>query len=380
MKTVLKYLALGAVVSLLGAAFYLKVYTPKTTYKIISPTQGDLKVSITGIGNVSAEDIYSITAQSGGQIVNIFTDSGKWVKKGDLLILMDGVDLPDQLEIAHATLQKSQFELVASRNELKSQLTQKELLRKTYERYSKLNEQGYAAQSEYDKALADLQSIEANILVSKSHINSSKVQILLSKKSKHAIKTKIDNLKVYAPVDGYVISKEAQLAQNVLPTTPILKIVDAKTLWIEAKIDERISANIKIGQESDIVLSSQPKKIYKGIVKKIAPMSDLVTLEKEIDIAFVSIPEPFFINEQAEVSIHTREFQNILKIPLNVLVQNDGNIGVWVAKNSHAHFQVVQKIAQDDNFMAILNLDINTQIIVPDATKKSLKEGMKIHL
>ena len=40
--------------------FYNKVYVPKTTYKTISPEVGSLNVEIFGIGNVGAQNIYSI--------------------------------------------------------------------------------------------------------------------------------------------------------------------------------------------------------------------------------------------------------------------------------------------------------------------------------
>ena len=379
MKTILKYLLILTGASLLAGLFYFKVYIPKTSYKVLSPKKGNLEISIHGIGNVNAQNIYNITTQSGGKILHIYTEEAEWVKKGDLLIEMDGVDLPDQKEIAKATLKKAEYELIASKSELQNQKIQKELSKKTYNRYTKLNEQGYAAQSEYDKAYADLQSINSLILVSKSHINSAKAQILLSQKSIKAINTKINNLKVYAPVDGYVITKDAEVTQNVLPTHVILKIVDASTLWVETKVDERVSGKVKIGQVANIILSSQPNRVYKGIVKRILPVSDMVTLEREVDVAFVNIPKPFYINEQAEIEIYTQNLKNILKIPMKVIVQNSGKIGVWILKDQHANFKEIKKIAQNTDFIAISNLNEKSLIIVPDSTKKPLSDGVRVY-
>ena len=380
MNTLLKYLLTAVIVLLLGGLFYKNVYIPKTTYTTVSPIKGKIDVYVRGIGNVDAEDIYTITAQSGGKILNILTDEGKWVKKGDLLIVMDGVDLPDQLEIAKASYTRAQYELQASQNELKNQLAQKELIQKTYDRYKKLHEKGFVSQSEYDKALSDLQSIEATLLVSESHINSAKAQLLLSQKNIDAIKTKLQYLKVYAPVDGYVISKTAQIAQNVLPTTPILKIVDPKTLWAKSMVDERVSSNVKVGQSATIKLSSHKNETFEGIVKKISPVIDAVTLEKEIDVAFVKIPIPFYIDEQVEVNIATQTYNNVLKLPLQAIDQQNGKIGVWVLKDMHVSFVFVEKIAQSDDEIAISNLEEHMKIVIPDPKKKPLKEGMKINL
>ena len=380
MKTWIKYLIALIVIALLAVLFYKKVYIPKTTYQTLTPSLGSLHVSITGIGNVNAKDIYTITAQTGGKILKIDTDIGMWVKKGELLVEMDGVDLPQQLEIAEANLKKADFEITASIAELQNQKAQKSLIQITYQRYERLKIQGYTSQSEYDKAKTDLEGIDAAIDATVSRIDATKASSVIAQKSIDAIKTKIDRLKVYSPIDGFVISKDAQIAQSVLPSTPIVKIVDPKTLWVEAKIDERISSAIKVAQSATITLRSQPNKSYKAVVKRVNSMSDAVTLEREIDVGFMNTPKPFYINEQAEVSIHIKTYTNVVKIPSKVVVQNGGKLGVWIVENSHAKFIFIDKIAQDDNEVAIKNLDKNSKILVPSANKKPLKDGMKIHL
>lgn len=380
MKTALKYSIALAVIAIFAGVFYIKVYIPKSTFTIIQPTLGELQVRVRGIGNVSALNIYSITAQTGGKILEISTDDGKWVKKDDLLIVMDGVDLPQQLEVAKANLKKSQFEEMALQSELENQKAQKELLQITYNRYARLKEQGFASASEYDKANTELKSIDASIQATASRIDSAKAALVVASKNIDALSVKSDRLNVYAPVDGYVVSKEAEVAQNVLPSTTILKIVDPTTLWVETKVDERISAQIELNQKASITLRSQPDKIYEGVVKRIAATSDNVTLEREIYIAFENIPQPFYINEQAEVNINVKTYTNIRKVPLKVLVEKNGKIGIWVAKDNHAHFLVIEKIAQNESEVAISNIDENTQVMLPEAAKKPLSENMKINL
>lgn len=380
MKSWIKYIIIVVLLLAGGALFFKKVYIPKTTFETITPTTGDLSVSVRGIGNVSAKDIYNITAQSGGKVLSITVDEGDWVKKGDLLVSMDGVDLNAQLAGAEASLEKAKFDIVASRDELKNQKSQKALLQKTYDRYEKLNKQGYAAQSEYDKAQSDLQGIEMQMAASLSRINAAKAESRRAQKSIEALQSRVERLKVYAPVNGYVISKDVEVAQNVLPTTSILKIVDPKTLWVVTKIDERVCAEVHKGQKAQIRLHSQPDKVFKGSVKRIDAMSDAVTLEREIDVAFEKIPEPFYINEQAEVSIETKRYEDVLKIPLDVVVQNAGSWGVWTVKEKRAHFLELKERLQNSSEMSAENLSKALQIIVPNPKKKPLTEGMKIHL
>ena len=380
MKPAIKYLLSALLVLGLGTLFYNKVYIPKTTFKTLSPTRGNLNVTVQGIGNVSAKESYAITAQTGGKIIALHTDIGQWVKKGDLLVEMDGVDLPAQLAITKANLNKANADTNAARSDLMSQKAQKKLLQITYDRYAKLQKQKFASQSEYDKAKADLESIDAGIRASKAHINAAKAAAVVASKNIDALKVKIDRLKIYAPVDGYVTAKNAQIAQNVLPTTAIFTMVDSRTLWVVAKIDERVSSSIKLGQSVKIHLRSQDNKIYEGVVARINPVSDSVTLEREIDIVFKEIPKPFYINEQAQVEIEVEMHKDIVKIPAKLLVQNSGKFGVWIAKDAHAHFVACDIIAKNSHEVGVKNLPLTAQIIVPNSHKKPLKEGMSIHL
>ncbi len=379
MKTVIKYLVALVVIAILAIAVYFKVYVPKHTFKIIQPTSGRLQVSVKGIGNVDALSIYPITAQTGGEILKILTDEGKWVKKGELLVVMDGVDLPRQLEIAKANFSKAGYEVQALRSELKNQKAQRALLQATYNRYEKLNKQGFITQAEYDKALTDLQGIQAMIAATTSRINSAQSAVVVASKNIEVIQEKIARLKVYAPVAGYVIAKEAEVAQYVQPSTPILQIVDPKTLWVEVRIDERISAQVKPLQKATIILRSQPGKHYQGVVKRIDAMTDAVTLERKFYVAFETIPTPFFINEQAQVIIDVKQYENVTKIPFAVVVQKEGRTGIWVVQGEHAHFTAIDKIAKNETEMAIEKVDKNSLIIVPDRRKKSLSEGMRVY-
>jgi len=379
MNKIMKFF-LGVIITfIIGILFYNKIYIPKTTYETISPTNGNIDVEVFGIGNVGAKNIYSINAQIGAKILKLFTDEGEWVKKGDLLAILDSVELPQLLQEAKISVKKAESELIASQKELDSLYAQKVLAKLTYDRYYKLKKQSFASQSEYDKAKADLDGIDATITATASQIDSAKAAVVIASKNIDVIQAKMDRLKVYAPVDGYVTAKEAEVTQNVLPSTPILKIVDPKTLWVETKVDERISSQIKPMQKATIILRSQPNTKYRGIVKRVAAMSDAVTLEREIDVAFETIPKPFYINEQAEIQIDVKTYSDVLKIPLNVIVQQKGKLGIWIAKDKHAHYLNIEKIAQNDSEIAIANIDKNTQIIVPDSHKKPLSDGMKIH-
>jgi len=378
MKIVKKYIIILAAVLVMGGVFYNKVYIPKTTYEIISPTSGELLVEIFGIGDLGAKNIYTINAQTGGKILNIYTDEGEWVKKGDLLVSIDSVDMPELLEEAKISVKKASSELVASKKELESLKAQINLALVTFKRYEKLKKQSFASQSEYDKAKADLDVVDAQIKATKARIKSANIEIERSKKNVEAIKVKLSRFNIYAPTDGYVIAKDAEVAQSVTPSQTILKIVDPKTVWVKTYVDEKISGEIRVGQDATITLRSQRDKKYKGIVKRIVAQTDPITQEKEIDVAFENLPIPFYINEQAEVLIATKRFSNIVKISSKFLVSKNGSLGMWVKKDSKAHFKKLDITARGEDELSASNLNINDEIIVVSSKKKPLYEDASI--
>jgi len=381
MNTMVKYIIILIMMAVGAFVFYNKVYIVKTTYETLSPKRGDLDIKVFGIGNVDAKDIYSINAQTGGKIVSILTDEGQWVKKDDLLVTIDPVDMPELLQEMRINVKKAKSELNALKKESESLKVQKALAQITFIRYESLLKQSFVSQSEYDKTKADLDAINAQLDATMTRIESSKIEVERTQKNADSLKTKLSRFKIYAPVDGYVISKEAQVAQSVASSTTILKIVDPKTVWIRAYIDEKISGDVKVGQKAGITLRSQSDKLFEGHVKRIVAQSDAITQEREINIGFDNLPIPFYINEQARVFVNVKTINNTIKVPLITLKNQNEKEGVWVLKDAKAYFKTLEIGAKSDNEAAIVN-GINTDdiILIPNSSKKPLSEGMRIHL
>lgn len=379
MSKIVKYLIIFSLIATAGFTFYNKVYIPKSTYSTISPTVGSLDVEVFGIGNVGAKNIYTINAQMGGKILSILSDEGLWVKKGDLLVTMDSVDIPELLESAKISVKKANSELVVAQKDFKRLKTQRNLALVTYKRFAKLKKKAFISQSEYDKVKAELDGTNAQVDSAKAHINSAKIEITRAKKGVESLRVKLSRYKIYAPVNGYVISKDAEVAQSIAPSQSILKIVDTKTVWIKAYVDEKISGDVKAGQKANIILRSQSDQKFSGYVKRIVAQSDAVTGEREVNIAFDKLPIPFFMNEQAEVLIATKHFKDIMKIPADSIIYKGEKVGVWIDENAKAHFQELEIIAKNEKELGIIGLDKNAKILIETPSNKALKEGMRIH-
>ncbi|MDY0117589.1 MAG: efflux RND transporter periplasmic adaptor subunit [Sulfurimonadaceae bacterium] len=379
MKKYLKYIITGFIIVLGGTLFYNKVYVVKSTFKTLHPTQGDLVVTIRGIGNVDAKNIYTITAQSGGKIEEIFYDEGDEVKKGDLLLRIDSVDMPLLIGEAKASLAKAGYEALSAKETKEALEAQKILLEATHIRYKKLLEQKYLSQAEYDKAKSDLDNIDAQIASSKAKIASALSEELRLKKSIEALGEKLQRFEVYAPVDGYIISKDAELATYVLPSTTIFKIVDPKTLWVRANVDEKVAGELKVMQKATITLRSKPQEKIPATLERVVAISNAVTLEREINIGFNTTPQEFYMNEQAEVNVEVATYKDVVKVPARLLRTYKEQRGLWIAEENNAVFKPIEILAQNDDEIAIASgINIGTTLLELEEKKKPLSNGMKI--
>ena len=379
MKTIYKYLIAIAIIAVGITLFFNKVYIPKTTYATTSAKKGDLSVKVFGIGTVDAKSIYKINSFVSAKISNLYMDEGKWVKKGELLATFDSIDLPFIIKESKISVEKASSEVIASQKELDSLRAQKHLAQVTYDRYAKLKKQSFASQSEYDKAKADLGAIDAQIKATKAHIVSAQMEVKRVKQALLALREKLTRYSLYAPVSGYVISKDAEVSQSVTPSQIIFQIVDPKDVWIKARIDEKISSNIKVNQKASIKLRSQDNKSYDAYVKRVAAKSDAVTQEREVDVAFENLPIPFYMNEQAEVLIQTREIKDKYILPAELLIYRDDAVGVWVKKGDKAYLQTIKLIAISDGKAAVEGLDSGVKLLVSSSKNRALKEGMRVH-
>jgi len=280
-----------------------------------------------------------------------------------------------------AAYKKALLEIEAAKKEYALSEERYKLALLTFERYDRLYQKKYVAQAEYDKAKTDMLTSEIQLQGNGVKISSGEAEAAGLLHGIQRTEATLKTLQIRSPIDGYVLAKEAETSETVMPSQPILRIVDTETLWIRAYIDERISGDIRTGQRARITLRSQPGRPFSGHVRRINTMSDAVTGERVVEIIFDEIPMPFFINEQAEVRIRVKTIANALKIPVSLIVTNGGEKGVWIISDKAAHFQTLEIAAQSDDEAAVgSGIDENSRIILPEARKKTLHEGMSIRL
>ncbi len=379
MKKVIKISSV--ILLLLGAVllFYQKVYIPKSTYESYYPQKGTTSVEVFGIGELSAEKIYSIGTPTGGKLLSMHTDQGRWIKKGDLIAKIDPVDLETRLLAVKASLKRAKLDLKSFKKEYTIAKDQAALSLSSYEKDRQVYKVKGISKFAYEQSKTEMLIGKAQAEVSATKIESQNTRLVEIAEEVRGAQNRLDQMTILSPVDGYVIEKSVESGQSVPPASTLVQIVDAQTLWIKTWIDERISGKVKVSQKAKITLRSREAVPYKGIVKRIAAVSDPVTQEREVDVGFEKIPTPFYINEQAEVSITIETFKGLYKIPLRFLRTHKGEKGAWINERGKAHFLKLSILAEDSEFAGVQGgVTEETEILIPDEKKKTLAEGSSI--
>jgi membrane fusion protein, copper/silver efflux system len=98
-------------------------------------------------------------------------------------------------------------------------------------------------------------------------------------------------LTLYAPADGFVLTRNAFTKQRVTPEMELYAIADLSTIWVMADVYEYEAAEIKAGQTASVTLSYYPGQAYRGKVTYVYPLLDNTTRTLK---ARVELPNPGF--------------------------------------------------------------------------------------
>ncbi len=188
-----------------------------------------------------------------GRIAEVRTKVGDWVEKGQALILLESQDV--------GQAKSDYYKAVASH-----ELTQLNLDREQHlmDAGIGLKKNFLAAEGEHKVAHVDLETAEKRL-----HVLGFTEEQVEQVARIHEISPTIA---LDAPIAGKIVASEAVLGRMVDAATEILRIVDARLLWVDAEIYERDLAKVKTGQRVEIHVPAYPSEVFSGTVTYIGDL------------------------------------------------------------------------------------------------------------
>lgn len=293
-----------ALIALLAIAVISSVYFIfiKTDIKASSYTYAEIKRSnldlmITSSGTIEATSTVDVGTQVSGIITKLYADFNSEVKKGQLLAVIDTVNLAAQVRDARANLAKS-----------KADYKQKTAIHATN---IKLFEK---------KFISDLDFIK-----SESDAESSLASLQSAEQALQRAKTNLSYAYIYAPISGRVINRAIEIGQTVAASfsAPTLFTIaqDLSSMRILASVDESDIGQIKEGQSVKFTVQSYSDKTFEGRVTQIRLKSNTLSnvVNYTVVISAGNSERLLLPGMTATVDFYVTHKENILLIPNTAL-------------------------------------------------------------
>ena len=233
--------------------------------------------------------IVAVNAQTQGTVEAILAEENQEVKAGQPLVKLNATDAAVALSQASAQLAETTRQIQQAFNNTSvanAQLKQAQVAVKTAQdavnRRAPLVATGAVSKEEFASAKDTLARAQAALQVASSQNSTAIAQVSGTDVSHHpsverakaAFRAAYINQKrlaILAPMDGIVAKRFVQVGQSVSPNVPLMNIVAANQVWVDANFKETQLANLRVGQpveiRADVYGSSAD---FKGKVQGIA--------------------------------------------------------------------------------------------------------------
>ncbi len=269
-------------------------------------------------------------------------DQGDVVKAGQLLVEVDPVDLRDRLMSADAAVARARHAVRAAAAQTREAASRHQLAESNAARYRELTQQNFVS-----KEAAAVRQNEAN--VTQAAIEASSASLAAAERDaerleaeRQAIVKQLANLRLVAPVNAVVVARLAESGSSVVAGQAVVKLVDAGSLWIRARVNQGQAGGLSIGQPAEVVLRSAQGVKHAGRLARIELQSDAVTEERIVNIELADRATALSIGELAEVTIRQPVVQEALVIPSAAVKRVNREAGVWQIVDGRAKFQAVR--------------------------------------
>jgi HlyD family secretion protein len=356
-----------------GAGGWGLYFRPVAVQVLHSET--NVAVQVFGLGTVEARVQSRIGFKVPGVVAELDADVGDHVAKGAVMARLDSSEQQAQVARAKAAVEQGEANLqraMASVDKAEANYANAKNINQRRQKLAQTNiasvETAETAKAAEDSAAADVSLAKSDVAVAQAALSDAKANMQLQGVT-------LDFHTLTAPYDAMVTTRSKELGSALAASESVFTIIDPKTVWVLAYIDESKAGEIAVGQPTEIVLRSLPSQRFPGHIARIEPESDRVNEERKVEVAFDRIPENFNLGEQAEAYITTVHLARALLVPEGAIFELSKDHGtVWTVEDG--------RLQQRSVTFGHRLLDGRYEIIggVPDgvAVVTQLRSGMRV--
>jgi HlyD family secretion protein len=314
---------LAVVAALVAVVVILRftVFAPDpVAVRVVAAQKGLVEETVTNsrAGTVKARRRAKLAPETGGRVVSLPHRRGSRVRKGEVLLRIEDSLQQGQLEVAEGDLataaaQRDQACLAADRSE------------RERVRIERLAGQGIVSTDLLDETASQAKGADAGCRAARATVTRAGSAVALARAT--AAKTVL-----LAPFDGIVADTFIEEGEwttpspPAIPVPPVLDLIDTRSIYISAPMDEVDSARVRKGQPARLTVDSHPGRHFAAHVVEVAPyvvdrleQNRTVEIELELDDAEIAGSLLPGTSSDAEVILSARD--GVLRVPTSSLLE-----------------------------------------------------------
>ncbi len=251
---------------------------------------------VTGGRYVDTDDAYvradmvAVTAEVSGPIVQVDVRENQHVDQGQVLFGLDEQPFKIALDQAEARLKKAGDDVRALKAGYQQKQQELELANNNvayaeqeFQRQAKLAKRDFASQAKYDEAQHNLDVAHQQVAVIEHELRGLLADLagdpdipveqhptyLEAKAARDQAALDLRHAVVHAPFAG-VASQKPNLGDYVSAGTPVMSIVAAQEVWVEANFKETDLTHVRPGQAATVRIDTYPDRQWPATVESIS--------------------------------------------------------------------------------------------------------------
>lgn len=324
MKSRWRYYAAGALAVLVIVIAVFKILSSKGPddsrrlnipfVKLEIPRRETVTLSLQFTGDVVAVQQAAIFSKVSGNLERLYTDIGNFVRRGQLLALIDTTELYQQYQQAMATSENNRINYVRS----------KEL---------------------YDQNL-----------VSKQDLDNAETAWKVAAAAYDAAATRLSYARITAPFSGYITKRYLDAGALVTPSSSTLfTLMDLDQMKIMISVLEKNIPQITVGKKAVITVDAFPGRTFEGTVTRYSDALDLSTRTMAVEIDIPNSDHALKPGMFANVLLIVDQHKDAMTIPTQAILTDDAGAYLFVARQDTARRMYITQGTEQEGRTEILS-------------------------
>jgi multidrug efflux pump subunit AcrA (membrane-fusion protein) len=348
---------------------------PGTAIETIKPSTVEDFFAVAG--TVRAKQTSALSSKITGTVAAVSVRTGDKVRKGQLLVQIDGRELHAELAGANAGLEEITWATKAAASALAAAQGQRELAATTYKRYQALLGKESVTRQEFDEVNTKFKVATAEMMRAEENLRALEAKKAQAEARISQAQALLSQANIVSPYDGIVTDKAAELGMLASPGTPLVTVEDAGAYRLEAQVGESSLAYAKLGAAVPVRVDALDTTLS-GKVAEIVPAADPQSRTFTIKIELPA--EPLLRSGVYGKASLSRGERQVLLVPIGAVLERGQLTGVFVVgQDGRAEFRLVKTGKRyGENFEILSGLSAGERVVVKGAER--IAEGSRVAL